>query len=680
MQGSDCSAVHHRHISIHISSIDRIKEIAESRKMMWEPTERENHVAERGLVPVNGGDEVQVQHEHGEAKMDGFVRRDQSCRYASSDIPSDLLVKVGGVNFHLHKHPMVSRSARLARLVDEASALLSPDAVFVTVVDLPDLPGGHGAFELVAKFCYGIMVDIMATNVAVLRCAAEYLEMTEDLEEGNLAFRAEAFLGYVVASSWLDSVVVLRCCEGLSPWAEDLQLVRRCSESVAAKACTNTRAVRWAYAGRMSPKTPRAGTSSDSRQQLLPPADWWVDDICVLRIDHFVRVVTAIQAKGMRCDLIGAAITRYSSKWLSAGINKESSTSHDSAPWTQAGVLQMVIAGEGDLQMEMANEQRMVVESLISIIPPQKDCVSCGFLLRLLRLAVMLKAAPALVTEVEKHVGMQLEQAALPDLLVPSYPYGRADAAYDVDLVQRLVEQFVVQEQSPTAALCSEGRGKEKQEQQQNAKALRVARLLDSYLSEVSRDRNLALSKFQALAESLPESARVCHDGLYRAIDSYLKAHPAATEHERKRLCRALDCGKLSREVRMHAAQNERLPLRVVVHVLLSEQAKMTSALAKVGKKEEDVNALRQQVDSVNAKYNELQREVELLQKQVERMPPPSAAGKQQSVSGWTSGWKKLGRLGRIPGASGNEGQSVVTAAPDKEVSQGPRRRRNSAS
>jgi hypothetical protein len=28
--------------------------------------------------------------------------------------------------------------------------------------------------------------------------------------------------------------------------------------------------------------------------------------------------------------------------------------------------------------------------------------------------------------------------------------------------------------------------------------------------------------------------------------------------HERKRLCWALDCGKLSREVRTHAAQNER--------------------------------------------------------------------------------------------------------------------------
>ena len=294
------------------------------------------------------------------------------------------------------------------------------------------------------------------------------------------------------------------------------------------------------------------------------------------------------------------------------------------------------------------------MENLISIIPPHKDCVSCSFLLRLLRLAVMLRAAPALVTEVEKLVGMQMDQAARADILVPSYPYARrSDAAYDVDLVQRLVEQFVMQEQA------------EKQEQHQSTRAQRVACLLDSYLSEVSRDRNLPLGKFQALAESLPEPARACHDGLYRAVDSYLKAHPAATEHERKRLCRAVDCGKLSREVRLQAAQNERLPLRVVVQVLLlSEQARMAGALGGAGRKEEDVGALRMEVDSVSARCMELQREVELLQRQVERVlpPPTAAAGKQQQqgVSGWTSGWRKLGRLGRIQAE-----QPAVRVAPD---------------
>ncbi|CAO1942090.1 unnamed protein product [Urochloa humidicola] len=754
---------------------------------MWE-SESESHVGERGLVPVRGSS-----GRHEALKNDGFVHRDKSW-YVNSDIPSDLLVKVGDVSFHLHKYPMISRSGRMSRVIYETAASASSADPDTAAVDLDDVPGGAGSFELAARFCYGMAVDLTAANISGLRCAAEYLEMTEELEEGNLIFKTEAFLSYVVLSSWRDSIVVLKSCEGLSPWAENLQIVRRCSESIAWKACANPRGVRWAYTGssgsgggRPAPRAgPGGGTasprwnlgggggeskeSSPSRQQGVPPPDWWFEDVSVLRIDHFVRVVTAIKVKGMRFDLIGAAITHYASKWL-PGLTKDGP--HGGAmdePWAHAqaspgGGLHMIISGGGGgggggrdelAASAAAREQRMVVESLISIIPPQRDSVSCGFLLRLLRLAVMLRAAPALVTELEKRVGMQLEQAALPDLLVPSC--GRADTAYDVDLVQRLVEHFLVQEQTDqqlAAASSSPGRGElppppPPQQQQHefyggvaraaaasagmNAKA-RVARLLDSYLSEVSRDRNLSLTKFQVLAESLPDSARTCDDGLYRAVDSYLKAHPTLTEHERKRLCRVMDCQKLSLDACMHAAQNERLPLRVVVQVLFSEQVKISNALAAscsssgagagvaaaLGRAagdaaattrrqllegtpqsfqdgwaaaKKDINTLKFELESMKAKYLELQHEMDALQKQVDRggAPSPAAAAglnkgaggkhQQQGASAWSSGWRKLGRLAKMSGAdaaAGADGHGPG-AAHGGEAPRKPRRWRNSIS
>lgn len=64
------------------------------------------------------------------------------------------------------------------------------------------------------------------------------------------------------------------------------------------------------------------------------------------------------------------------------------------------------------------------------------------------------------------------------------------------------------------------------------------------------------------------------------------QAHPTLSEHERKRLCRVMDCQKLSMDACMHAAQNERLPLRVVVQVLFSEQVKISNALANTSLKE----------------------------------------------------------------------------------------------
>lgn len=52
---------------------------------------------------------------------------------------------------------------------------------------------------------------------------------------------------------------------------------------------------------------------------------------------------------------------------------------------------------------------------------------------------------------------------------------------------------------------------------------MKVAKLVDSYLAEIAPDANLKLSKFIALAEMLPDYARVVDDGLYRAVDIYLK-------------------------------------------------------------------------------------------------------------------------------------------------------------
>ena len=50
--------------------------------------------------------------------------------------------------------------------------------------------------------------------------------------------------------------------------------------------------------------------------------------------------------------------------------------------------------------------------------------------------------------------------------------------------------------------------------------------------------------------------------------------HPEMTKTEKKKLCRLMDCKKLSMDACMHAAQNDRLPLRVVVQVLFFEQVR----------------------------------------------------------------------------------------------------------
>ncbi|PWA50966.1 RNA-directed DNA polymerase, eukaryota, Reverse transcriptase zinc-binding domain protein [Artemisia annua] len=101
-------------------------------------------------------------------------------RSFSQDIASDVIINAGGVSFSLHKFPLVSKCGYIRKLVSD------PKDVNVLVVDIPDVPGGSEGFELAAKFCYGINFELSTENIAMVRCVAEYLEMTEDYAIGNL--------------------------------------------------------------------------------------------------------------------------------------------------------------------------------------------------------------------------------------------------------------------------------------------------------------------------------------------------------------------------------------------------------------------------------------------------------------------------------------------------------------
>ena len=61
---------------------------------------------------------------------------------------------------------------------------------------------------------------------------------------------------------------------------------------------------------------------------------------------------------------------------------------------------------------------------------------------------------------------------------------------------------------------------------------------------------------------------------------SNLQSHPWLAESDREQLCRLIDCQKLSLEACTHAAQNERLPLRIIVQVLFFEQLQLRTSIA----------------------------------------------------------------------------------------------------
>ncbi|KAF8026781.1 hypothetical protein BT93_F3301 [Corymbia citriodora subsp. variegata] len=286
-------------------------------------------------------------------------------------------------------------------------------------------------------------------------------------------------------------------------------------------------------------------------------ADCWFDDACVLDMDYFVKTVAAIKAKGVRPDLVGSIISHYASKWLPELA--------EDFPERGGGAALTEFEGSPESATASWMKKRFFVETLVGILPPEQNSVACNFLLRLLRTANMVGAELSYRLELETRVSWQLEQASLKELMIPSFSH-TCGTLLDVELILRLVERFVSSEVEGGSS-------------RSGAALLKVAKLVDCYLAEAAVDSNLSIGEFMALAGALPGQARSSDDGLYRAIDTYLKAHPNVSKQERKRLCWLMDSRKLSPEASLHAAQNERLPVRAVIQVLFSEQTKLSRHL-----------------------------------------------------------------------------------------------------
>lgn len=269
---------------------------------------------------------------------------------------------------------------------------------------LEKFSGGSETFETILKFCYGLPISLNPTNVAALRCGSEFLEMTEAMEEGNLISKTEAFFTFVALTSWNDTITVIKSCETLSPWAENLQIVRRCCDSIAWKIFRE---------------------NSSTGDIITNEEKWWFDDVATLRIDFFLRIITAVRVKGIKPEIIGSCIMNYGDKWLPSMNNEARGTDIKYGTNRRNDSQWSITSGRN---REMSNgqnkEQRTIIESLISILPPQKEAVSCKFLLKLLKLSIVYAASPALIFELEKRIAMVLENASTNDLLIPTYAVG----------------------------------------------------------------------------------------------------------------------------------------------------------------------------------------------------------------------------------------------------------------
>lgn len=457
-------------------------------------------------------------------------------RSVRTKVACNFIIQINETSFHLHKLSMASRSGYISRLVFQSTSTREA----ASCIRIDNFPGGYKTFELVVKFCYGMKVELTAPNIAPLYCAANFLEMSDDLESENLIEKTEHFLSFIIFSSWKDTIRILKSCETITSWARELGILKRCAESTAWKASIDSHGISCRDTKMQCFFILENGYNSNPENL---HDGWWFKDLLLLRIDHFTEVILSCKRKGIRSELVGSCIALWTAKWLSKISLEFDNLSHK------------------NLTVRLC---RVTIRSLIALLPDNENSVSYNFILHLFKLGQIAKLDSELLKKLERRLAFELSNCHANDLLVKNYGYG--DTSYDVGIVCKVVDTYVsLHSVKPVTALHL------------------VGRLVDEYLILVARDDSLPPKVFQSVVEVLPKSCRTCDNNLYRAIDMYLKAHPSLKEEERNGLCRAIEYNKLSQDARSHALRNDRLPLNIMTRFILLEQVNVTSSITAAG-------------------------------------------------------------------------------------------------
>ncbi|KVI10645.1 hypothetical protein Ccrd_010951 [Cynara cardunculus var. scolymus] len=444
-------------------------------------------------------------------------------------LPASVCVHVADRVFNLHKYPLFSKSGFFMRKLSESNEIELPQ----------DFPGGPETFEMISLFIYGSSTLVDPFNVAALRCAAEFLEMTEEYGSGNLCERFDIYLNQVVLQSWEDTLIVLQQSRSLVPWAEELLIVSRCIESLAFMACME---ILDPERRRDQPvitlETLSTHRWSSEMVQEIVSQDVWIRDLIALPFGFFKRVIGSLRRQGMKEKFVSPVVLFYAN-WV---LSDRNGSQKDLAVLL-TGVLDLLQMGEKGSR----------------VIP-------VGFYFILLSRSLKLSLDRECTLKLQNQISGVLHMAQVEDFLLPESGIDDIPSNIKVTTMETIFSTYVLFNMSANNGSPSPYHSA-------------VAELWDSYLTHIATDPEMGLKRFMELIEIVPTPSRQNHDHLYRALNVFLQMHPELSQDEKSTVCKYLNCQKLSHEVCVEAVQNELMPLRLIVQALFVQQLSTHKAL-----------------------------------------------------------------------------------------------------
>ncbi|KAI3907315.1 hypothetical protein MKW98_010665 [Papaver atlanticum] len=450
-------------------------------------------------------------------------------------LPVSVHVRVGERVYDLHKHPLLSKSGYFKRALLES-----------TDIELPhNFPGGSEVFEMVALFSYSSSTLIDPFNVAALRSAAEFLEMTEEYGTGNLCERSDLYLNQVVLQNWDDTLIVLQKCQTLLPLSEELLIVSRCVESLAFMACMEILDPEHRRERPVITLETMAGQAwSCETVKEIAAQDLWIKDLIALPFRFFQRIIISLRRQGMKDKYVSPIIVFYANKWV---LSKKTHQFWESIERTR---------GE-----DANNKVSVILQGILDLIPvgdKASRVIPVGFYFALLARALDLGLNEDSTKKLQDQIAPVLHLAVVDDFLLPSSGMESMSSSVELATMESIISTCLLStaniEQTPSEVNCI------------------VAELWDKYASQIATDPNMGTKRFMDLIEMVPISYRQSHDHLYRAMNTFLIEHRNISQEEKALVCKYLNCQRLSQETCIEAVQNELMPLRLIVQALFVQQ------------------------------------------------------------------------------------------------------------
>ncbi|KAG1342174.1 BTB/POZ domain-containing protein [Cocos nucifera] len=448
-------------------------------------------------------------------------------------------VRIDDKSFELHKSPLISKCGYFKKVLLETSDVELP----------PNFPGGSETFEMVALFSYDSPLPLDPFNVSALRCAADFLEMTEEYASGNLHERSDLYLNQVVLQSWDDTLIVLQKCRTLLPWSEELLIVSRCIESLAFMACMeilDPEQRRDPPVVNLQALTGRSWNCEAVKE--IAGRDLWVKDLIALPFEFFKRIIGSLRRQGMKEKYVSPLVVFYANKWvLSKKTHKfwENTTEHNGADSVNKKVSAIF---QGILELLPMGEKATRV-------------VPGAFYFALLSRSLSLSLGNDSRAKLEHQVASLLHFAQIEDFPLPESSKESIASTAELKMMERILSIHFSSKNETGYSGCTPLNGSSV-----------VAELWDRYLSQIAIDPKLGLCRFMELIEVVPMTDRETHDHLYQAMSIFLMKHPHLSTEEKAAVCRYLNCQKLSQETCIQAVQNDLMPLRLIVQALFVQQ------------------------------------------------------------------------------------------------------------